>query len=90
MIPTKNAILQFKRLTAGTGNLMAGIRFYTIPTCCSSLLKMEVVSYPDSLDVAVEIDGVNFYITPDAEQLLSGITIDFIDVKFKSVQQEQT
>ena len=97
MTLTENAIRKFKEIITESGNRparlehsggKAGVRFYTIPGCCSPLLKMEIADSPAKGDVVVEIGGVDFYISNEADNLLSGLSIDFSNGKFISVKPE--
>ena len=83
---TENALNQFKKLIEESEKPKAGIRFYTVKGCCSPSLQMDVEENPAPDDSVIQMSGVNFFITPDAEKMLSEITLDYTEEGFRSVK----
>ncbi len=81
---TENALSKFKKLIFESGDASAGIRFFTTQGCCTPLLQMEITNNHDSADVVVEIDGIDFYISPEADKILSELSIDYNNGSFTS------
>ena len=81
---TNQALMQFKKLIIESEEITAGIRFFTTPGCCTPLLQMEISKNPIAGDIVVETGGVTFYVTPEADNILSDITIDFSGETFTS------
>ena len=81
---TNQALIQFKKLIIDSEEVTAGIRFFTTPGCCTPLLQMEISKNPIAGDIVVETGGVTFYVTPEADNILSDITIDFSGENFTS------
>jgi len=81
---TDNALAQFKQTIKEKENPASGIRFFTVMGCCSTLLQMEVAPSPKEGDVVVKIGEVDFFFTPDADKILSPLTIDYSDGNFHS------
>jgi len=82
---TKNALNQFKKLIAENENPTAGIRFYTTQGCCSPILQMDIVEKQSQADMVLQIDDVSIFLSSEAEQILSEITLDYSDSRFRSV-----
>ena len=83
---TENALNQFKKLIDESGNPKSGIRFYTVQGCCSPSLQMDVEENPFPDDSVIQMSGIDIFVTPDAEKLLSNITIDFTEDGFSTVK----
>jgi len=81
---TDRALAQLKKVLEESDNLQSGIRFFTEQGCCSPLLQMEVAPSPKKGDVVVKMGEVDFFLTPDADKILSPITIDYSDGNFHS------
>lgn len=84
---TDNALKQFKKLIDETENPKAGIRFYTTQGCCSPTLQMDVANNPTQGDNVVQIGDILIFITPEAEKILSEITLDYTEDGFRSVKK---
>lgn len=87
---TDNALKQFKKLIIESENPNSGIRFFTVQGCCSPLLQMQIAANPVNGDHVVQMDGMNIFTTPEAEKIISGITIDFADEVFKTIKTPDT
>lgn len=83
---TDNALAQFKHLVEESRNPQSGIRFFTVQGCCSPRLQMDVALSPKEGDVVVKMGNVDFFITPDADNILSSLTIDYSNGSFQSVK----
>lgn len=83
---TENALIQFKKLIDETGKPKSGIRFYTKQGCCSPSLQMSIEENPSQGDSVIKISDVDIFVTPDAEQMLAGITLDYTQEGFSSVK----
>jgi len=81
---TDNALAQFKQIIKENENPASGIRFFTVKGCCSPLLQMDVTPSPKEGDVVVKMGEVDFFFTPDADKILSPLTIDYSDGNFHS------
>lgn len=81
---TENALSQFKQLIENNGTPGSGIRFSTAQGCCSPSLQMDIAPSPEQSDVVTKTGEVNFYVTPEADKILSAITIDFSDGSFRT------
>lgn len=85
---TENALNQFKKLIYENENKnpTLGIRFFTVQGCCSPSLQMELAKNQNQDDKVHQIDDVTFFVTPEAEQILSEITIDYSNNSFRSIK----
>jgi Fe-S cluster assembly iron-binding protein IscA len=83
---TENALLQFKKMIEENENHSSGVRFFTFQGCCSPSLQMEIAPSPKENDVVVTMGDVDFFVTPDADNILSTLTIDFSDGTFRTVR----
>jgi Fe-S cluster assembly iron-binding protein IscA len=86
MTLTDNALAQFKQLVEENENDGAGIRFFTVQGCCSPRLQMDVATSPKEGDVVVKMGEVDFFVTPDADKILSELRIDYNDGRFHSAK----
>lgn len=84
---TENALAQFKQMIEEKGNLQSGIRFFTLQGCCSPRLQMDVATSPKEGDVVVTMGDVDFFVTPDADNILANLTIDYSDGSFRSTKK---
>lgn len=82
---TNRALAQFKQMVEEGGNIQSGIRFFTVQGCCSPRLQMDVAPSPKEGDVVVKMGEVDFYLTPDADKLLSTLMIDYSEGSFRSL-----
>lgn len=80
---TESALTQFKQMTEGR-EIQSGIRFFTVQGCCSPRLQMDVAPAPKEGDVVVKLGEVDFFVTPDADKILSTLKIDYSDGSFRS------
>ena len=85
---TDNALLQFKQMIEESKTPKSGIRFFTTQGCCSPMLHMEVAENPEADDMVVKTDEVDIFVTPDADKILSSLTIDYSDGSFRSTKQQ--
>jgi len=83
---TENALNQFKKLINESESPASGIRFYTFQGCCSPSLQMDIAKNPSPGDKVLQFEGLDIYIAPEAEKILSEITIDYSDEGFRSVK----
>lgn len=83
---TENALTEFKKLLDDNEKPVSAIRFFTTQGCCSPILQIEMVDSPSAGDLVVTIGEMDFFLTPDADKILSGITIDFTEGEFRSVK----
>lgn len=83
---TENALKQFKKQISENETPTSGIRFYTTQGCCSPSLQMNITKNQSPGDKVLQFDGLDIYITPEAEKILSEITIDYSDEGFRSVK----
>lgn len=84
---TDNALKQFKKLIDESENPKSGIRFYTTQGCCSPSLQMNIANNPGQGDKVLQLDDVNVFITAEAEEILSAITIDYTQEGFRTVRK---
>jgi len=85
---TDNALAQLKKVLEESNNLKSGIRFFTAQGCCSPLLQMEVALSPQEDDIVVKMGDVDFFVTPEADKILSTLKIDYSDGSFHSEKIE--
>lgn len=83
---TDKALTQFKKLINESESPTSGIRFYTTQGCCSPSLQMDVAKNQSPSDKVLQFDGVDIYIAPEAEKMLSEITIDYSEEGFRSIK----
>ena len=83
---TENALNQFKKLIDESDNPKSGIRFFTVKGCCSPTLQMDVEENPAPDDSVIQMSGVDIFVTPDAEKILSNISIDYTEDGFRTVK----
>jgi len=84
---TENALAQFKKMIEEGENPKFGIRFFTAQGCCSPILQLEMVPSPQEGDLVVKIGEVDFFFTPEADSILSELTIDYSNGTFHSIKQ---
>lgn len=83
---TDNALKQFKKLLDENEKPKSGIRFFTAQGCCSPTLQMNIADNPNQGDKVMQIDDVDVFITSEAEEILSEITIDYSEDTFRTVK----
>ena len=83
---TDSALLQFKKLMDESENPKSGIRFFTVQGCCSPSLQMDIAENPGAGDLIVTMGEVDFFITPEADKMLSEITLDYNQDGFRTVK----
>ncbi|MBE9467061.1 MAG: hypothetical protein IMY72_01920 [Bacteroidetes bacterium] len=81
---SENALSEFKKMIDEGKQASSGIRFFTTQGCCSPMLQLEISQNPTTDDIVVKKGDVDFFITPEAEKILSEISIDFVDGSFKT------
>jgi len=74
---TPSAIEEMSKVLTQTENPQAGIRIFTQAGCCGPGLQMTVAENVPVGDKVVSVDHVNFFIEEKAEEMLTGVTIDF-------------
>ncbi len=80
---TDNAIKQFKSAIEQYNTPGSGIRLFAESGCCGPAIQMNIVNHLSVGDKIVTINGVDFFVESKAEQMLTGVTIDFRDKNFK-------
>ena len=80
---TDNAIKQLQQELNQLDTPGSGIRIFTTSGCCGPSLQMNVSKLANSNDQIIVIDEVNFFIDPEAVILITSLTIDFINGRFK-------
>lgn len=85
---TDSALAQFNQLVEESRNPQSGIRFFTEQGCCSPLLQMEVAPSPKKGDMVEKMGEIDFFITPEADKILSTLKIDYSDGSFRSEKIE--
>ncbi len=50
--------------------------------------RFKIAHSPVKGDVVVEIGGADFYVSNEADKLLGGISIDYLNGKFRTVKTE--
>lgn len=86
---TDSALAQFKQVLKENENPASGVRFFTVKGCCSPLLQMEVSPLPKKGDVVLKIGEVDFFLTQEADKILTPLTIDFSDGSFHSAETDE-
>ncbi|NWJ51234.1 MAG: hypothetical protein HXX14_10245 [Bacteroidetes bacterium] len=80
---TENAIAQFKNAIEQYNTLGCGVRLFTSSGCCSPALQMDIVNQVSVGDKILSINEVDFFVEPQADEMLSEVTIDFRENSFK-------
>jgi Fe-S cluster assembly iron-binding protein IscA len=80
---TEQALAQFKKAIQSHDKPGAGIRLTASAGCCGPLIQMSMAEHLLAGEKMLSIDGVDFFIEPQAEQMLSNIIIDFREDGFK-------
>lgn len=81
---TENAINQLKKIIENSENPKSAIRFYTTQGCCSPTLQMELAENPTKDDVVTNIENIDFFVTTQADEILSNITLDYSNGTFRT------
>ncbi|MDK2909571.1 MAG: hypothetical protein PWR20_1138 [Bacteroidales bacterium] len=82
---TENALNQFKKLIDESENPKSGIRFFTVQGCCSPVLQMCIEEKPGKDDLVIQIGEIDFFLTVEAHNILSDITLDYYRDSFRMV-----
>lgn len=85
---TDNALKQFQKIINESENPATAIRFYTSQGCCSPSLQMTVAENPSKEDTVIKMNDVDFFVTPEAEKILSKLTLDYGTEGFRSIKDE--
>jgi iron-sulfur cluster assembly accessory protein len=80
---TEQALAQFKNAIHENDIPGSGIRLFVSAGCCGPTIQMNIEERLSAGDKVLVINGVNFFIESQAEQMLSNTTIDFRDDGFK-------
>ncbi|GAB4318360.1 MAG: hypothetical protein Kow00127_10380 [Bacteroidales bacterium] len=84
---TGNAINRFRQMVNESGSQATGVRFYTVQGCCSPALELDLAETPVPGDIVIQMEDVTVYISPEAESLLSEITLDYSGSRFMAVTE---
>lgn len=77
MNATPQAIDELKRVLNSEENPLVGVRIFTQNGCCGPSLQMSVAENVSTGDKLITLNSVNFYISPSAEEMINGVTLDF-------------
>jgi len=80
---TENALKQFKTAIDQYDKPGSGIRVYAGSGCCGPAVELSIEELGSPGDTVLTIDGVDFFIEPKADQMMSNVTIDFRDNGFR-------
>ena len=80
---TDNAAKQFKNAIEQYDVPGSGIRLFAGKGCCGPAIQMSVVNRASAGDKIINLDGVEFFVESEADQMLSEGIIDFRDENFK-------
>ncbi|MEI6048657.1 MAG: iron-sulfur cluster biosynthesis family protein [Bacteroidota bacterium] len=83
MNATPQALDQLKKALNSEENPLAGIRVSAQQGCCGPALQMAVTEKASTGDNLITIESVNFFIFPQAEELIEGVTVDYGPDGFK-------
>lgn len=86
---TESALNEFKKIIENSENPKSGIRFYTTQGCCSPTLQMEVSENPTKDDIVINIENIDFFVTTQADEILSKVNLDFSDGSFRTVNDKK-
>lgn len=85
---TESALNEFKKIIENSENPKSGIRFYTTQGCCSPILQMDVSENPTKDDVVTNIENIEFFVTAQANEILSKVNLDFSDGRFHTANEK--
>jgi iron-sulfur cluster assembly accessory protein len=81
---TDNAIQKLKDVLVDVGAVERSIRIFTSgPGCCGPSLRLDVSTDGEPGDQLIEKDGLKLFVSPDAYDVLSAATIDYVDSKLR-------
>lgn len=60
-----------------------GVRLFTSSGCCGPALQMDIVNQLSAGDKMVSIHDIDFFVEPQADEMLAEVTIDFRENGFK-------
>lgn len=83
MNATPQALEQLKKTLNSEENPLAGIRISAQKGCCGPALQMAVTEKSSTGDKVITIESINFFISPQAEELIEGVTVDYGSTGFK-------
>jgi Fe-S cluster assembly iron-binding protein IscA len=83
MNATPQALDQLKKALNSEENPLAGIRISSQQGCCGPALQMAVTEKASIGDKVIIIESINFFISPQAEDLIEGVTVDYGPDGFK-------
>lgn len=74
---TPIALDELKKILDTEDRPVAGIRIFAQQGCCGPDLQMSVAHKASLGDKVISYDSVNFFVDPLAEEMLTGVTIDY-------------
>jgi Fe-S cluster assembly iron-binding protein IscA len=78
-----SAIEQFKATIEQFEKPVAGIRLFAGSGCCGPAIEMSLEENVIPGDKVINLQGVDFYLEPKAEEMMTEVTIDFRDNGFR-------
>ena len=83
MNATSQALEELKKVLNSEENPLTGIRIFTQQGCCGPSVQMSVSDHALNDDKIITIGSINFFIASSAEEMMSGVTLDFGPGGFK-------
>ena len=80
---TDNAAEQFKKEMKESETPVSGVRIFTMKGCCGPSIFMKPAEKADKCDFCININDVDFFIEPDANELIRTATIDYEKGSYK-------
>jgi Fe-S cluster assembly iron-binding protein IscA len=80
---TDKAVEQFKKEMKESETPVSGIRIFTMKGCCGTSIFMKPAEKKDKCEFHININDVDFFIEPEANELVIKATIDYSDGKYK-------
>ncbi len=80
---TDKAIEQFRTAINQFDKPIAGIRVFAGSGCCGPAIELSLEEKASLGDKVINLHGVDFYLEPNAEDMMKEVTIDFRDNGFR-------
>ena len=80
---TERAAAQFKKEMKESKTPVSGVRLFTMKGCCGTSILISMAEKASKCDFSININDVDFFIEPEANEMIIKATIDYNDGEFK-------
>lgn len=74
---TVQAATELRKALDSFNSPAAGIHIFNAQGCCGSSIQMDIATQPANSEIAVNLEGIDFFVEKELLKTLATVTIDF-------------